>query len=122
MTRWRLAVALLLLLLVALPLLWPVGRLEESAWPTGETLHRLAVLHRNTALLVLLVGLLAGPAGVLLAVLLIRTDLPGRRLFACLLLLSLFVPLPLVLSGWQAVLGAEGFWPLWLWNRAIGDW
>src|SRR5438105_1390020 len=101
----RLAVALLLVLLVGLPLLWPAGRLgEPSAWPTGETLHRIAVLNRNTALLVLLVELLAMPAGVLLAVLLVRTDLPGRGLFAFVLLLSLFVPLPLVTSGWQVVL------------------
>jgi iron(III) transport system permease protein len=123
MTRWRLAVALLLAVLVGLPLAWPLARLgQASAWPTGETLHRLAVLGRNTALLVMLVEVLAVPTGVLLAVLLVRSDLPGRRLFAFLLLLSLFVPLPLVTSGWQAVLGAEGFLPLKAWRTTVGDW
>jgi iron(III) transport system permease protein len=58
------------------------------------------------------------PAGVTAAVLLYRTDLPGRGAFRLLALLTLFVPLPLFASGWQAVLGSGGWLPLPLWNAA----
>jgi iron(III) transport system permease protein len=55
------------------------------------------------------------PAGVLLAVVLERTDLPGRRLFSVLLLGTLFVPLPLFASAWQVVLGLAR-------DYSLGDW
>jgi iron(III) transport system permease protein len=123
MILWRLGVALLLLLLVGLPLAWPArGLLTAAAWPDADTLIRIGFLSRNTALLVLLVELLAVPVGVGLAVLLFRTDLPGRALALVLLLLSLFVPLPLITSGWQAMLGSGGFWPLLAWDAAVGGW
>src|SRR5262249_34319404 len=72
---WGVACALLLLLLVAVPLAWPLGEVEFAF----SSLPRLALLGRNTALLVLGVVALALPAGVVLAVLLERTDLVGRR-------------------------------------------
>src|SRR5437879_3611153 len=110
MTVWRLAVALILALLVGLPLAWPArGLLDPAVWPDPDTLTRIGLLSRNTILLVLLVELLAVPVGVVLAVFLYRTDLPGRGIATLLLLLSLFVPLPLITSGWQAVLGSGGF-------------
>jgi iron(III) transport system permease protein len=59
---------------------------------------------------------LALPVGVAGAVLLYRTDLPGRRLFLFLVLLTLFIPLPLFASGWQAILGAGGLLPAPFWN------
>src|SRR5216117_3809202 len=123
MTLWRLAVALLLVLLVGLPLAWPLrGLVDPAAWPDPDTLSRVGLLSRNTVLLVVLVELLAVPVGVVLAVLLYRTDMPGRRVAVWLLLLSLFVPLPLATTGWQAVLGSGGFWPLAAWNAAVGGW
>src|SRR4051794_11593906 len=106
----RLAVASLLLLVVGLPLLLPFASLFDA---------RVVLLTRNTAVLVLLVLALALPAGVLLAVLLERTDLPGRRVGWALLTTSLFVPLPLVVSGWQGVVGAGGFAPLAAWGDAL---
>src|SRR5688572_5404780 len=95
------AVTFVLLAGVALPLAAPLGGLGGAA-------ERLGGLARNTAAVVLLVQLLAAPTGVLLAVLLERTDLPGRRIAWALLILSLFLPLPLIVSGWQGVLGAGG--------------
>jgi iron(III) transport system permease protein len=64
---------------------------------------------------------LALPAGVLAAILLYRTDLPLREFFRFLTILTLFVPLPLVVSAWQAALGAGGWWPLafWYWPTAL---
>src|SRR5205823_242090 len=61
------------------------------------------------------------PAGVATAFLLYRTDLPGRRLFRFLVVLTLFVPLPLFASGWQAALGWGGWFPLRLWNGPGAD-
>src|SRR5262249_51442379 len=51
----------------------------------------------------LLVGsiLLAVPLGTVLGLLLFRTDLFGASVWRFLFLTSLFLPLPLVVSGWQ---------------------
>ena len=56
------------------------------------------------------------PLGIAGAVLLYRTDLPGRHLWRLLMLLTLFVPLPLFTSGWQTVLGSGGWLPLPAWS------
>jgi iron(III) transport system permease protein len=48
------------------------------------------------------------PLGTLLAVLLARCDLPGRRWFAGLLVVQLFLPLYLQAGAWQAGFGALG--------------
>ncbi len=104
MARWRLALSLLLALAVVLPLAWPMGELfSADAWPGRGALARMLPLAGNTALLVLGAVAVALPLGTLLAVLLERTDLPGRRALALLLVVPLFVPLPILLSGWQAV-------------------
>jgi iron(III) transport system permease protein len=61
------------------------------------------------------------PPGVVAAVLLYRTDLPGRRFLRGLTLLTLFVPLPLFATAWQVVLGPEGWLPAPGWS-AGGAW
>jgi iron(III) transport system permease protein len=103
--------------LLAVPLAAPLLQLagEPAAWDGWEP-GRLLGLVRNTAWLVGGTLLLALPAGVAGAVLLYRTDLPLRRLFRFLAVLTLFVPLPLFATGWQAVLGSGGWLPLGLWN------
>lgn len=110
MIRPRLLAALLLALL-SVPPLWPaVALLRGESRAGGASLFdaaaraRLTVLATNTALLTAGVAALAVPVGVGLAVLLERTDLPGRHWWRRLLLLALFVPLPLWLSGWQGPL------------------
>jgi iron(III) transport system permease protein len=116
MSRWRFAVALVLALLVGLPLLWPIpGALDPAAWPDADTLRRMLLLWRTTLVLVVVTLALALPAGVVAAVLLERTDLPGRRLFSVLLLATLFIPLPLFTSAWQIVLSRG-------WEAPVGPW
>jgi iron(III) transport system permease protein len=118
MARWRLAVALALGLLVALPLGVPLGQLlaTPAAWGAWAEAGRPLALARNTALLVAFTLALSLPAGVAGAVLLYRTDLPGRRWLRLLVLLTLFVPLPLFTSGWQAVVGPGSWLPLAVWS------
>ena len=119
MARWRLGVALLLLVLIALPVAWPVGWLlaDRDAWQSWREAPRLLELTLNTLYLVAgTVAPAAVPLGTIFAVFLYRTDLPGRRLFRFCLLLALFVPLPLFASGWQAVLGSGGWLPWSAWN------
>ncbi len=50
----------------------------------------------------------AVPPGVILAVLLVRTDLPLRRAALIMLVLALFIPLYLHAAAWQAGFGVQG--------------
>lgn len=111
MTRLRVGAAFLLVLLAgpALALLRSIGGgAGQAVWLDSATRSRLLVLLSNTLLLGGATVALAVPVGVALAVVLHRTDLPGRRLGRRLLLVALFVPLPLWLSGWQAALTWAG--------------
>ncbi len=118
MTRWRLAVGLLLAVFLGIPLALPLVRLLDypDAWRVWGEAERLLSLARNTAALTAAVVALTVPIGTAAAVLLYRTDLPFRRTFRFLTLFALFVPLPLFASGWQAVLGSGGWLPLTWWN------
>jgi iron(III) transport system permease protein len=125
--RLRTTITALLALFIALPLVAPLSQiLAPSAWPDGATFARVATLAGNTGRLLLGTLLLAVPIGIALAVLLERTTLPARSLLGGLLWLPLFVPLPLFTSGWQAVLGADGWMPAWAseyspWALGIGS-
>src|SRR5262245_59226872 len=106
MFHWRLLLTFLLALAVALPLALPL------AWPMATLspldavdFSRLVGLARNTGLLVAGTLAVSLPVGVLLAVLLERTDLAGKQVLWTLVLVPLFIPLPLFVSGWQTVLG-----------------
>jgi iron(III) transport system permease protein len=110
----------LLVALVGVPLAMPfvaVGRVP-SAWTALEETNRLALLARNTLLLVAGTLALATPPGVVAAVLLYRTDLPLRRVLRFLVVLTLFIPLPLFASGWQAALGSGGWIPFSSWTTS----
>ena len=124
MNRWRLALAVLLLLAIAVPLAAPLGQLlaAPSAWNSWAEAKRLLALGRNTLFLVAGTLALVMPIGIAGAVLLYRTDLPFRRLGRLLILLTLFIPLPLFTSGWQAVLGAGGWLPVPAWSGAGTVW
>jgi iron(III) transport system permease protein len=123
MVRWRLGVAVALGLLVALPLAVPLAQLlaAPDAWRAWAEPGRPLGLARTTALLIAGTLALSLPAGVAGAVLLYRTDLPLRRWLRLLVLLTLFVPLPLFTSGWQAVVGSGGWLPLAIWNLPRPD-
>jgi iron(III) transport system permease protein len=116
--RWRVGLAVVLGGLVVVPLTAPLAKLaaNPAAWRGWAEAGRLLGLAGNTAWLVGGTLALALPAGIAGAVLLYRTDLPLRRLFRFLVLLTLFIPLPLFATGWQAVLGSGGWLSLALWN------
>ena len=122
--RWRVGLALLLLLGLGLPLAMPFVELihRPEAWRAWDESDRLLDLMRNTVLLVGGTLALAMPAGILGAVLLNRTDLPFRQTLRFLTVLTLFVPLPLFASAWQAALGTGGWLPLPAWTTPLpGD-
>jgi iron(III) transport system permease protein len=116
--RYRLTISGILLLFIALPLAFPLGQLlaDPSAWRGWDQVGRLLLLGQNTLGLVAGTLVLCLPFGLGAAVLLYRTDLPGRRWLRLLLLLTLFIPLPLFASGWQTVLGSGGWLPVSFWN------
>jgi iron(III) transport system permease protein len=117
--RWRLAVASLLVVAAVVPLSLPFLDLLRypGAWAAWAESARLLHLGRNTLVLVGGTLLLALPAGTAGAVLLYRTDLPCRQALRSLAVLTLFVPLPLFASGWEAALGSGGWLPVAVWNR-----
>jgi iron(III) transport system permease protein len=96
-----------------------------AVWAACDERSRSLLL--NTLLLASVVCAVSVPIGAALAFLLIRTDLPGRRIFACLLGGMLLMPLYLQAGSWQAGFGLDGWYSLnsggqaWLmgWRGAI---
>ncbi len=125
LTPWRWAAALLLVLVVGLPLVLPLFDLAfhgVSGW-TAEDTRRVGQLLQNTSLLVAGTLALALPVGTVLAIALFRTEFPGRRLLLGSTLLMLFVPLPMITSAWQALVGSDGWLPLTWWGpNALRRW
>jgi iron(III) transport system permease protein len=88
---------------------------------------RTTTLLRNTLILSAATCAISLPIGTLLAWLLVRTDLPGRKAGLVLFGVMPFVPLYLQAAAWQAGFGVQGWFtaaydvPLWLegWNGAI---
>jgi len=66
-------------------------------------------LIENTLLLAGLSTAISLPAAVPLAWLVVRTDLPGRRVFLAVFAATLFVPLYLQAAAWQAGFGLQGW-------------
>lgn len=114
-TRWRVAALLLLALLLGGPLAVPLLELPRGVDSWLPNPHLLT----NTLLLVLGTVAVALPPGIAAAVLLYRTDLPGRRALRLLTLATLFVPLAVQASAWQAALGGGGWLASW-WPNAEG--
>src|SRR5437660_1641487 len=81
--------------------------------------ERPLLLLTNTVLLVGGTVAVALPLGSAAAVLLYRTDLPGRRPLRLAVLATLFVPLAVLASAWQAALGGGGWLASW-WPNAAG--
>ena len=123
MRRWRITVAVVWFIVLGLPLLALVRELVRypGAWEAWTETPRLLSLLRNTTLLVLGTLALTMPIGVAIALLLYRSDLPGRRILRGILILLLFVPLPLQASAWQAALGNGGWLPLPTWRTIPPD-
>lgn len=121
MNAWRWAVGVGLAVLVGVPLGAPLlGLFDRSVWQwTAEDGRRVLLLTSHTALLVLATLLIALPSGVGLALLCFRAVFPGRRVLLSLFVALLFVPLPVVVSSWQSLLGQGGL-ALWQ-NTAAAD-
>lgn len=81
-----------------------------AALPLALGDARTARLALNTWLLAGAVVAASVPLGTLLAVLLTRTDVPGRKLFFALLIGLLFVPLYVQVGAWQAGFGLQGWY------------
>ena len=79
-------------------------------WLTADP--RTRQLIAITAELVARAAALAVPAGLWLAVVVTRTNLPGRGLLGLLLLLSLLLPLYVYVGAWQAGFGLQGWYTL----------
>src|SRR5438552_7983903 len=120
MAWWRGSISLILLATVVLPAAMPFLELMQRAegWQAWMESERLLSLWRNTLGLAAGTLLLALPAGVAAAIVLYRTDLPWRRGLRFLTLLTLFIPLPLFTSAWQAALGTGGWFPVAVWSTA----
>lgn len=116
--RIRAVTLVVLLALLGTPLAFPLIELldQRGAWRVWEDHARFTLLASNTVRLLISTLLLAVPAGTLLAFLLYRTDLPLAAFWRLLLVLTLFVPLPLFASAWQATLGAGGLLPAAPWS------
>lgn len=109
--------------------LWPVLLVLGIASLTLLLLLdvRTSSLLRNTLLLCVATCAISLPLGAVLAWLLVRTDLPGRRVALVLFGVMLFVPLYLQAAAWQAGFGIQGWYtlsyagPVWLdgWSGAI---
>jgi iron(III) transport system permease protein len=112
---------MLLVLLIGLPLYAPFrdALTYPGAWHVWDDADRLLGLARNTLQLVAGTVALALPLGIAGALLLYRTDLPGRGAFRFIVVLTLFVPLPLFASGWQAALGSGGWLPATFWSQPV---
>jgi ABC-type Fe3+ transport system permease subunit len=119
-TWWRWSAAAALGLLIGVPVVLPFsGVFSAAAWDwQADDAARVFRLAANTLLLVGGTLLIVVPAGVLVALVLFRSRLPGRRLGGAILLLLLFVPVPVLASSWQSLLGQGGLWPLGLWENA----
>jgi iron(III) transport system permease protein len=91
-----------LLLLFVLATVWPV-----------VVDPRTRQLAANTLWLVGSVVALSLSIGVTLALLIVRTDLPGRKPALLILTVLMFLPLYMQAAGWQAGFGLQGWYTLW---------
>ncbi|MFO0807298.1 MAG: hypothetical protein U0746_01605 [Gemmataceae bacterium] len=102
-------------LTVGLGVVLPVaGPCTADLWNYGSFLNRpgswrWSSLAANSLCLVAGTCVLALPVGTLLALLLERTDLIGRKWIQRGLIVALFVPLPVIATAWQEVVGGGGW-------------
>src|SRR3954471_22293521 len=73
---------------------------------------RVGRLWLNSARLASLTSFIALPIGTFLAAMIVKSDVPGRRAAALILVGMLFVPLYLVTGAWDAGFGIQGWYTL----------
>lgn len=116
--------AVLVALVVAAPLVFLVVQAVQTGWSTLQPLlfrSLTAELVRNTVSLTVVVTALCAVLGTLLAWFVERTALPGRRLWAVLVVIPLGIPDFVVSFGWHAIFpGFAGFWAaVWVMTLAV---
>ena len=108
------AAAVLVALAVVTPLVFLVVQAFQTGWSTLQPLlfrSLTAELLWNTVSLTVVVTALCAVMGTALAWFVERTDLPGRRMWAVLVVVPLGIPDFVVSFGWRAVFPAfGGFW------------
>ena len=106
--------AVLVSVVVLLPLAFLVVQAVQVGWAQLHPLlfrNLTAMLIWNTVSLMVVVTALCAVVGTLAAWFVERTDLPGRRIFAILVVIPLGIPDFVVSFGWRAVFPAiGGFW------------
>jgi iron(III) transport system permease protein len=111
MARWRGIALVFLMGFVGVPLAMPFFELFTTYHPSiANQQARFLILAGNTFALIAGTVCVALPVGTAAAVLLYRTDLPGRRLLRAFTILTLFVPLSVLATAWQLALGGAGLW------------
>jgi iron(III) transport system permease protein len=107
-------VAVLVSAVVLVPLVFLVVQAVQVGWAELQHLlfrHLTAVLVRNTVSLVVVVTAVCAVIGTLAAWFVERTDVPGRRWFAVLVVIPLGIPDFVVSFGWRAIFPSiGGFW------------
>jgi iron(III) transport system permease protein len=118
MRRWLWATGIIWLALFGLPAFALARELviHPTAWQAWAEWRRLLDLVWNTFALTIGTLAVALPLGFAAALLLYRSDLPGRHFFRSLIVLALFIPLPLLASAWQSALGSNGWLPTSIWR------
>lgn len=108
------AAALAVAAVVLMPLLFLVVEAFQIGWSTLQPLlfrSLTAQLLWNTVSLTLVVTVFCATLGTVLAWFIERTDLPGRRMWAVLVVIPLGIPDFVVSFGWRAIFPAfGGFW------------
>jgi iron(III) transport system permease protein len=131
--QWLIALALLLL--VAFPS-WPIiyqSFLREPLYNLGQalTLENYPRVLTNPAIwrvigntLIFMVGsTIVGTAiGILFAVLLTRTDVPGRAIFAKLILVPYYISALILAFAWAVMYGPQGFITVWVRQAGLPTW
>lgn len=128
-------VAILLLALVLFPT-WPIiyqSFLRDPLYEVGQSLT-LSNFPRvlgnpavwrvigNTVMLMIGSTLMATSIGIVFAVLLTRTDLPGRRFFSSLITIPYYVSALILAFAWAVMYGPQGFITVWVRNRGLPTW
>lgn len=103
------AIGLLPLLVMFLQSVTADGHLSLVAYKDVLTSRTQWVLLKHSLVLSSLTALLATVVGMLLGILLAKTDLPFRRFFAVLFTVPLLVPPYITAVSWSLLLGREGF-------------
>lgn len=118
---WRLGTLIMGGLLVLLPVCLPLFELlrSPSAWKVWTEWDRMAEVVKNTLIIASVSSLLAISLGLITSIILVRTSLVGRWLFGVLLSVGLFIPLPMLLSGWYLIAQSFGASMPALWSYEV---